>query len=319
MIIHLFKSVKMKKFIIGCFIAFLVAETGLSQENGNFSSLFNGKDLTNWSLQKPGGFEVNDGEMVTRSYGNGNDLFTTRSYGNFIFSCDFLLSEVGNSGIYIRCEPFNPGAGFEVQLLAPWTPWRDDLHCTGSMYGHVAVKNRPDETTGIWYKMEIKCDRNIITISVNDKVVTQANTDTVKTMAGKPFTGVIGLQANHGTKDQFARFRNLRIRDLDTEPEYVITGFYDKNDQLRNLSAVSAVSLGAKMILPLASVMSAENIVAKNGAKQALFDLVAKASDPAASKKEKKEVAVALKDGIDLTSSEITKKYLSWLLGMIAQ
>ena len=90
-----------------------------------------------------------------------------------------MLSKVGNSGVFIRRNPSVPGDGFEVQLLAPWTPWRDDLHCTGSMYGHVAVTNRPDETTGLWYKMEIKCDRNIVTVSVNDTVTTVADIDTV--------------------------------------------------------------------------------------------------------------------------------------------
>ncbi len=239
-------------------------------------------------------------------------------YGNFILRLEFMLSEVGNSGVYIRCKPSDPGAGFEVQLLAPWTPWRDDLHCTGSMYGHVAVTNRPDETTGKWYKMEIKCDRNIITISVNDKVTTMANTDTVKTMVNKPFFGVIGLQGNHaGKQGQFAKFRNIYIRDLDAEPDYVLKGFYEKNNQLRNLTDVAAVNLGAKMIKPLADLMSGDNLIAKNGAKQALFDIVAKASDPEAPKKEKKEVTSALRNSIKNASSDITKNYLKWLLGMI--
>ena len=41
-------------------------------------SLFNGKDLTNWTLEKPGGFEVIDGELITRSFGAGNDIFTNK-------------------------------------------------------------------------------------------------------------------------------------------------------------------------------------------------------------------------------------------------
>lgn len=306
----------MKKFILACYVALLATATGLSQEKS--MPLFNGKDLTNWNLQKPGGFEVVDGELVTRSFGNGNDIFTTRSYANFLFSCDFLLSKVGNSGIYIRCEPFNPGAGFEVQLLAPWTPYRDDLHCTGSMYGHVAVKNRPDETPGVWYHMEIKCDRSMVTISVNNKVVTMANTDTVKTMSGKPLAGVIGFQANHGNQGEFAKFRNIRIVDLDADPDYIIQGFFENNAADRNMAAIASVNLGAKMVLPLANLMSDDHVIAKNGAKQALFDLVAKTSDPAASKKEKKEVAHALKNSIIVTQSEITKNYLRWLQGMIA-
>ena len=186
------------------------------------------------------------------------------------------------------------------------------------MYGHVAVTNRPDETTGVWYKMEIKCDRNIVTISVDDKVTTMANTDTVKTMIGKPFFGVFGLQGNHASKkEQFAKFRNIYIRDLDAEPVYIIKGFYEKNDKLSDLAHVAAVNLGAKMLQPLADLMSGDNPISKNGAKQALFDIVAKASNPVSSKEEKKEVTAALKKCIKKTSSGITKNHLKWLLGMI--
>ena len=308
----------MKKIILISLIALLYAVPCLSQNNKNFVPLFNGKDLTNWTLEKPGGFEVVDGELITRSFGKGNDIFTNKWYGNYILRLEFMLSEVGNSGVFIRCKPSAPGEGFEVQLLAPWTPWRDDLHCTGSMYGHVAVSKRPDETTGVWYKMEIKCDRNIITISVNDKVTTLANTDTVKTMVKTLFFGVIGLQGNHATKkDQFAKFRNIYIRDFDAEPDYVLKGFYEKNDQLRNLAHNAAVNLGAEMLQPLSDMMSGDNPVAKNGAKQTLFDIVAKASNPAASKEEKKEVTSALKKCIKSTSSPITKNHLKWLSGMI--
>jgi hypothetical protein len=308
----------MKKFILIVSTAFLLTLSGLSQNGGGFVSLFNGKDLTNWTLEKPGGFEVIDGELITRSFGGGNDIFTNDWYGNFILRLEFMLSKVGNSGVYIRCKPSAPGAGFEVQLLAPWTPWRDDLHCTGSMYGHVAVTNRPDETTGIWYKMEIKCDRNLVTVSVNDKVTTIADIDTVKSMSGKLFYGVIGLQGNHAEQqEQYAKFRNIYIRDLDAEPDYVIKGFYDKNDQLRNLAVVSAVKLGAIMIRPLTDLMSGDNPVAKNGAKEALFDIVAKASDPKGPVKERKEAISALKEAIKNSSSEITTNYLKWLSGLI--
>jgi hypothetical protein len=308
----------MKKIILICFIAFLYQVSCSSQNNGHFVSLFNGKDLSNWALEKPGGFEGVDGELITRSFGSGNDIYTNKWYGNFILHLEFMLSEVGNSGVFIRSKPSAPDEKIEVQLLAPWTPWRDDLHCTGSIYGHVAVTNRPDETPGVWYKMEIKCDRNIITISVNDKVTTLANTDTVKTMANKPFIGAIGFQGNHADKkDQFAKFRNIYIRDLDLEPDYVAKGFYEKNSQLRDLAHVAAVNIGAKILQQLAVLMSGDDPVAKSGSKQALFDIVAKASDPAVPKSEREEVAAALKKCIKNTSSEITKEYLKWLSGMI--
>jgi len=310
---------KKLKFII-C-IAILVAMSCSSPNKDNFVSLFNGEDLTNWSVTREGAFDVIDGELVTRSVGNGYDIYSEKWYGNFIFRFEFLLSEIGNSGVFIRCIPGEMyfTEGVEVQLLAPWTPYRDDLHCTGSLYAHVAVQNRPDETTGIWHKMEIICDRNLVTISINDQVTTHVSVDTVASMAGFPYYGAIGFQGNHSKKkpDQFAKFRNICIRDLDAEPDYVIKGFYEENDRLRKLAIDAAVNLGKQMIDPLAGMLSDEHPGAVDCAKQALFDITAKASAPTALKSEKKKVAKALKNSIKNTSSQIAKDYLIWLSGMI--
>lgn len=306
-----------KNILISCLIL-LLAISCVNQPKEEFTPLFNGHDLTNWTLEDPKGFEVIENELLTRSTGAGTDIFSEKQYGNFILRLEFMLSEVGNSGVFIRRNPSVPGDGFEVQLLAPWTPWRDDLHCTGSLYGHVAVSNRPDETTGRWYRMEIKCDRNNVTVSVNDTIATVADIDTVETMSNKSFSGLIGLQGNHAEeKDQFAKFRNISIKDLDADPEYVIKGFYYKNGQLRKLAGKAAVDLGVKMIQPLVDLMSGDDPMVKSGAKQALFDIVARASDPKGDKKARKKVISALEKSIKTTSSEITSTYLLWLLGLV--
>lgn len=307
----------MKNSILITFIISILTVSCDSQKQ-EFTSLFNGNDLTNWTLQKPGSFEVIDGELITRSSGSGTDIWSERTYSNFILQLEFLLSEVGNSGVFIRRDPEVPDSGFEVQLLAPWTPWRDDLHCTGSLYGHVAVTNRPDETTGKWYKMEIRCDRNKVSVSVNDQVTTIADIDTVKTLADKPLTGFIGFQGNHAEKpDQFARFRNIRIRDLDSEPEYVIEGFKSSDWQVRQVSSQSAVRLGAVMIRSMADMMSGNDPMLKSEAKQVLFDIAAQASDPSVNEKERKKVRHEIEKCLKVSSSEITSRYLEWIMGMI--
>ena len=307
---------KKKLFIV----FFLMASCILlrAQIYGECMPVFNGRDLTGWNPGKPGSFEVVNAELITRSSGAGNDIYTTKQYSNFILRLEFLLSEVGNSGVFIRRDPSKPGSGFEVQLLAPWTPWRDDLHCTGSLYGHVAVQNRPDETTGRWYKMEIKCDRNLISVSVNNKITTRADCDTVKTLADKPVTGFIGFQGNHAEKEsQFAKFRNICIIDLDADSEYVINGFYTRNALFRDQAVSAAVNLGPEMIEPLSGLLSDQDPAAANSARQALFDIAAKASDPSLPSKARKETWKALRKTAASASSPISAEYLRWLNGMI--
>lgn len=306
----------MKKSVI--LLAFLVV-TLASFAQKETTPLFNGKDLTNWKMLpgKVPGFEVSDGELVTTK-NNGSDIFTEKWFGNFIFKFEYLLSEVGNSGVLIRSNPEDPwGTGFEVQLLAPWTPYRDDLHCTGSLYGYVPVHNRPDETTGIWHEMEIKCDRKKITVSVDGEITTVADLDTVKNVENKNLKGAIGFQTNHSHKGEFAKFRNVTIRDLDTEPNYVAKGFYDEDIRLRKLAYESAESIGAPMIEYLARMLSEENVMAKAGAKQVLFDITAQATAPNTSKLEKKNIKKALQTNLKQNHPKPTKEYFRWLLSMI--
>jgi hypothetical protein len=73
------------------------------QNKGAFVSLVKGKDLTNWALEKPGGSEISDSELITRCFGNDNDFYANKMYGDFFLRFEFMLSEVGNSGIFIRC------------------------------------------------------------------------------------------------------------------------------------------------------------------------------------------------------------------------
>ncbi len=292
----------------------------LSSEAQNSSvNLFNGKDLTNWKMLpgKEPGFGVSNGILVA-TYPNGSDLFTQKWYGNYVLKFEYLLSEVGNSGILIRCDPENPwDTGFEVQLLAPWTPYRDDLHCTGSIYGYVPVHNRPDETTDIWHQMEIKCDRNIISISVDGHLTTIADIDTVKGMERKYLEGAIGFQCNHSDEGEYAQFRNITIRNFDIEPEYVAKGFYEKDIRLREQAYRSAKNIGTPMIEHLVNMLSNENVIAQSGAKKLLFEISAQATSPDRPKNEKNKVIKALKKSMKKNYSFNGTDYLEWLLQML--
>ena len=304
--------------LIGLTAGLLLTSCVDRMEDG-FIPLFDGEHLDAWMPGDEGGFEIIDGELYTGSFGKGNDLFTKRWYCNYVLRLEYFLSEVGNSGVLIRCDPAAPWeTGVEVQLLAPWTPWRDDLHCTGSIYGHVAVMNRPDESTGVWHKMEIRCDRNTILVSVDDSLATVAGVDTVGSMDGKGYCGAIGLQVNHAEKEgQFAKFRNIYIKDLDEDPAYVAEGFLEVDSVFRRQAHEAALDLGAVMVAPLADMLSGPDPLAKSGARQTLFDMVARATDPQAEENYKNDVAKALEETAASTSSGITRNYLDWLSGMI--
>ena len=137
-------------------------------------------------------------------------------------------------------------------------------------------------------------------------------------MKDKFLTGAVGLQVNHATRErQYTKFRNIYIRNLDLEPEYVTKGFYETGPRWRKQAHAAAVSLGAGMIGQLTDMMSGDNPMAKSGTKQALFDITAKASAPGTLKEDREAIAGALKKSAKKVTSESTQSYLEWLLGMI--
>jgi hypothetical protein len=71
------------------------------------------------------------------------------------------------------------------------------------------------------------------------------------------------------------------------------------------------------MINPLAVLMANDDPYIQSGAKQAIFDIVAKASDPGSPAETRKEVSVELKESQKTSGSEIVSSYLRWLVGMI--
>lgn len=280
-----------------------------------FVPLFNGRDLDGW--EEADGFVVDDATILTKGAKAG-DLYTRAEYGNYVLRFDYMLSPVGNSGVFVRAETESPSErGFEVQLLAPWTPYRDDLHCTGSLYGHVPVVSRPDESTEVWHTMEIVLDRDTVIVSVDGRVTTWARTEWVDSLADKSLRGRIGFQGNHSDPEQWVRFRNVRIRDLDADVGYVLHGLRRTDPEIRRTAHDAAARHGAAAVPGLVALMAADDTASSSLARETLFAIVAGASAPGAPTAHRTALQESLeKAGGTIESAEV-RGYLSWLAGML--
>jgi len=307
----------MKRVFINILLACVLALScgGKAAPEKGFVPLFNGSDLTGW--ERTEGFRVKEGCIFSTGE-NGGNMFTREDFGNYILRLDYMLSTVGNSGVVVRGDPDSAWqTGFEVQLLAPWTPYRDDLHCTGSLYGYVAVTNRPDETTGIWHSLEIVCDRKTIIVSADGQAVSWADMDRVETLKGKNLRGRIGLQGNHSEPKEWVKIRNMRIRDLDREPSYVARGFSLTDPRLRRETYSAAVRLGRPLVPLLCGLMAGPDSTVPSAARQALFSIAAETSSPDYPAAGRDSMVGLLEEQADSTGSTVVKGYLEWLAGML--
>ena len=191
-----------------------------------FKSLFNGKDLTGWTLIKGHGkgYLVEKEVLVCPEDGGGN-LFTEKEYSNFVLRLDWRLWDGGNNGVGIRAPLEGDAAyvGMEIQILDEASEkykkgaGLKPTQMTGSVYDVFAAKSGHVKRDGTWNKYEIAAKGSKIKVTLNDVVITDVDLDTVKDeavlkkhpgLARK--SGHIGF-LGHGTR---VEFRAIRIKEL---------------------------------------------------------------------------------------------------------
>jgi hypothetical protein len=184
-----------------------------------FVPLFDGKTLKGWQGDTKG-YVPENGVLVCAP---GGKLMTEKEYANFVFRFEFKLPPGGNNGVAIRAPLAGNAAynGMEIQILddkhEKYAGWLKPYQHHGSIYGVVPSKNVHLKPTGEWNSEEIMADGSKIKITLNGKVIVDADLSKIKeTMDGKKHPGLHnekGLIGFLGHGDRI-EFRNIRIKEL---------------------------------------------------------------------------------------------------------
>jgi Domain of Unknown Function (DUF1080) len=151
---------------------------GKKDEEKGWVQIFDGKDLTGWTVfpRGTGQWRVEDGVLI--GSGPASHLFTIRdNYKNFRYRVEAKINDHGNSGQYFRTQ-FGPGfpKGYEAQINSTH---RDPIR-TGSLYPSFNPRLSPADKAKIsvtdmlvppneWFTQEVIADGNHIIIKVNGK------------------------------------------------------------------------------------------------------------------------------------------------------
>jgi hypothetical protein len=190
---------------------FSIAFSSWSQQS--FVSLFNGKDLTGWTIHGTEKWYVENGELVCESgpdkqYGY---LSTDKSYYNFELSVQFKLEANGNSGVFIRSGIEGTKiSGWQVEVAPP------DQH-TGGIYESYGrgwlIQPKPEDEKMLkandWNTMLIRVNNDEITSWLNGKEMIHLKDE--KIGAGK---GFIALQIHDGGGIK-VKWKNLLVKELE--------------------------------------------------------------------------------------------------------
>jgi hypothetical protein len=193
-----------------------------------WTSMFNGKDLSGWKSnaatehQPAGIFSVTGGELTVS--GGRAHLFYAGADGNakfknFEFKAKVKTTPDSNSGIYFHTqfqEKGWPSAGYECQVNAT----HSDRKKTGGLYAIADVMDSAPHKDGEWFDYAIKVEGKHIVISINGKVTTDwtepADWDPAKTLSNMPgrklAEGTIAIQG-HDPKS-VTLYKDLFIKAL---------------------------------------------------------------------------------------------------------
>lgn len=211
--------------ILSLVLAGTGSEANSKSAPANSIELFNGKDLSGWTVdgtqtfqdgdkQKPV-WTVEDGIIQCAGKGFGFLRYDTQ-FCDFEYEVEFRLSPGCNSGVGIRGVKFTGDAntrpsraGYEIQLLDDGKK-SPSKKSTGSLYRYVAPTSIPLKPVGEWNKIVVECRGPHIKVTLNDKIVQDVDQTKVASIAEKPLCGYVSVQ-NHGGK---ASFRNIHLTPL---------------------------------------------------------------------------------------------------------
>ncbi len=131
---------------------------------GKPAQIFNGKDLTGWTPDKPNAqpqWTVVDGTLV--SPGHGPELINTSKFRDFKLHIEFNCGAGANSGVYLRGR-------YEVQVEDN-SIQEPPSHHTGGVYGFIAPDPEQPRKPGEWQSFDITLVGRTITVEQNGKTI----------------------------------------------------------------------------------------------------------------------------------------------------
>lgn len=196
----------MKKHWFFIFIISLLLTTAKSVP------IFNGKDLTGWTIHGTEKWYVDKGELVCESgpdkqYGY---LSTNKSYKNFILTLQFKQESNGNSGVFFR-------SSIDGVKISGWQCEVAPLNNhTGGIYesygrGWLIQPNPLHERylkTGKWNKLKLEVKGDEVTTWLNGHMMINLKDEKIGTG-----TGFIALQIHDGGGIK-VRWKKLMIEEL---------------------------------------------------------------------------------------------------------
>ncbi len=200
------------------------------EKAAGWTLLFDGKTLDGWmrSDGKPSNRGV-DHEAINPHRCGAYMLVYDKEFSNFELKCDFKVSPLCNSGIFVRTYPLTPrknkDVGYNGIEIAIDDGIKEGYHATGAIYDLSPALVDATKPTGQWNHILVICNGPNITVELNGKQVNSIDLSQFTkpnlrpngsahkfdvAYKDHPRHGYIGLQ-DHGSP---CWFKNIKLREL---------------------------------------------------------------------------------------------------------
>ncbi|MDF1849931.1 MAG: DUF1080 domain-containing protein [Verrucomicrobiales bacterium] len=197
-----------------------------------WSSLFNGKDLSGWQGDTEK-YVVEDGVLVCQK--GGKVLETEKQYSDFVFRFQFKLTESGNNGLGIRVPSGGHASrdGMELQILdhrgdryhhetkdGKRISWLKPWQVHGSIYGVYPARTGYLKPLEEWNEQVVLCIESHLMIILNGAVIVDTDLSQLTAQDGKRRPG-LDRRSGHiqfaGHNDRI-EFRGMEIAEFAPSP-----------------------------------------------------------------------------------------------------
>lgn len=197
----------MKKIITAATLVLFLINMVHAQEP-KLKKIFNGKNLKGWKAPANNvWWTASKGILFVKSTAEkkGSNLWTEKSYSNFILQADFLMGDgTVDSGFFLRSEDDQVQIGISGSLKRDMTgsPYIPKLR-----YPKEATKTKDVLKPKDWNTMKIKLVDKTYTVWLNGVEVMNYTSENI------PASGPIGIQLHPGNEMSIS-YKNIRLAEL---------------------------------------------------------------------------------------------------------
>lgn len=184
-------------------------ETQVAEEGGGeWTAIFNGKDLSGWTETGDAIFKVEDGHLIgTQTNGKGGDLWTEKEWADFELRATYRVVWPANSGFWFRHDG-KKGYQYDVLKWPNPVAYSGSLYCPGKLFITRNLNESLENRDG-WNDARVRADGTELTQWLNGVKVGQVRDDTLS-------KGKVGIQVHPGEKFKGMKIiiKSLEIRPL---------------------------------------------------------------------------------------------------------